>query len=105
MGEGIAIGLHAAREAPVLGSSMARLLGAIDELKLPNTGIVVRIPTEKLFSTDGNPRESFVPCAPDQPRGAAGASDDLLDATVGAIDRAGDTVAQISEIAKALGCR
>ena len=61
MGEGIAIGLNAARGAPVVGQPMAHLLGALDELRLPHSGIVVRIPTEKLFHVDGTPREAFVP--------------------------------------------
>jgi hypothetical protein len=63
MGEGIAIGLNAARAAPVLGQPMARLRGAVDEITLRHSRIVVRAPTEKLFSVDGTPRESFVPCA------------------------------------------
>jgi carboxyl-terminal processing protease len=74
MGEGLAIGLDAIRGAPVLGEPMAHLLGALGELALPNSGIVVRIPVEKIFHVDGRPRESFVPCpvrgshsaAPDQ---------------------------------------
>jgi C-terminal processing protease CtpA/Prc len=63
MGEGLAIGLHAARGALVLGEPMAHLLGSVQEYKLPQSGIAVRIPTEKLFSVDGKPREAFVPCA------------------------------------------
>ncbi len=62
MGEGIAIGIHALRGAPVVGTPMARLLVALGEVKLPASGIVVRIPTEKLFHVDGTPREAFVPC-------------------------------------------
>jgi carboxyl-terminal processing protease len=62
MGEGLAIGLDAIRGAPVLGEPMAHLLGALGELALPNSGIVVRIPVEKIFQVDGRPRESFVPC-------------------------------------------
>ncbi len=61
MGEGLAIGLDAARGAPVVGAPMAHLLGALGEATLPASGIVVRIPTEKLFHVDGTPREAFVP--------------------------------------------
>jgi C-terminal processing protease CtpA/Prc len=63
MGEGIAIGFDAAIGAPVLGRSMAHLLGALGETVLPNSKITVRIPTEKLFHVNGMPREKFVPCA------------------------------------------
>ncbi len=62
MGEGIAIGINALRGALVVGTPMARLLGALGEVRLPVSGIVVRIPTEKLFHVDGTPREAFVPC-------------------------------------------
>lgn len=40
---------------------MARLRGAVSERDLPNTGIAVRIPTERLMHIDGTPREAFVP--------------------------------------------
>ena len=62
MGEGIAMGLDAARGAPVVGSPMAGLLGALDEFRLPHAGFVVRIPAERLSHVDGRPREAFVPC-------------------------------------------
>ena len=62
MGEGIAIGLSAARGAPVVGTPMAGLLGALDEVRLRGADLVVRIPTEKLSHVDGTPREAFVPC-------------------------------------------
>ena len=63
MGEGIAIGLNAARGAPVVGTPMAGLLGALDEVRLPGANFVVRIPAERLSHVDGTPREAFVPCA------------------------------------------
>ena len=61
MGEGIAIGLNAARGAPVVGQPMGRLRGALDETVLPASRIIVRIPTERLSHVDGTPREAFVP--------------------------------------------
>jgi C-terminal processing protease CtpA/Prc len=61
MGEGIAIGLNAIRNAPVLGEPMAHLLGALDQTELPNTRIPVRVPAEKLFHVNGTPREAFMP--------------------------------------------
>jgi carboxyl-terminal processing protease len=62
MGEGIAIGLNATRNAPVLGEPMAHLLGALNQIELPNSKIPVRVPAEKLFHVNGTPREAFVPC-------------------------------------------
>jgi C-terminal processing protease CtpA/Prc len=87
MGEGIAIGLNAARQAPVLGTPMARLLGALDELRLPTSGITLRLPTEKLFHVDGTPREAFLPCRV-APAGAPTA-DAVLDAAVALAKSAG----------------
>ena len=54
------IGLDAIRGAPVFGTPMAQLLGALGEMTLPTSGIVVRIPTEKLYHINGTPREAFV---------------------------------------------
>lgn len=60
MGEGLAIGMKAIG-ARVEGDPMAHLLGAIEDIRLPNTGFVFKIPTERLFTVDGLPREDFVP--------------------------------------------
>ena len=60
MGEGLAIGLHA-QGARVVGQPMAGLLGAIYDLRLPRTGLVVKIPVERLYAVDGTPREQFRP--------------------------------------------
>ena len=61
MGEGIAIGMDGMKRATIVGTEMARLVGATSSIKLPNTGIGVNFPTEKLFHVNGTPRESFVP--------------------------------------------
>jgi C-terminal processing protease CtpA/Prc len=61
MGEGIAIGMDGMRRATIVGTEMARLIGATSGITLPNTGIGVHFPTEKLFHVDGTPRENFVP--------------------------------------------
>lgn len=61
MGEGIAIGMDGMKRATIVGTEMARLVGATSSIKLPNTGIGVNFPTEKLFHVNGSPRESFVP--------------------------------------------
>jgi carboxyl-terminal processing protease len=80
MGEGIAIGFNAIREAPVLGEPMAHLLGALGEVSLHNSGIPVRVPAEKLFQINGKPREAFIPCRVAPTRRATG--DIELDAAV-----------------------
>jgi C-terminal processing protease CtpA/Prc len=61
MGEGITIGMDAMRRATIVGTEMARLAGATSGITLPNTGIGVTFPTEKLFHVNGSPRENFVP--------------------------------------------
>lgn len=61
MGEGTAIGLDGAGRATVVGTEMARLVGATSQTRLPHTGIGVTFPTEKLFHVRGTPREEFVP--------------------------------------------
>jgi carboxyl-terminal processing protease len=61
MGEGITIGMDGMRRATIVGTEMARLAGATSGIKLPNTGIGVNFPTEKLFHINGTPRENFVP--------------------------------------------
>jgi C-terminal processing protease CtpA/Prc len=61
MGEGIAIGMDGMKRATIVGTEMARLAGATSGIRLPNTGIGVTFPTEKLFHINGSPRENFVP--------------------------------------------
>jgi C-terminal processing protease CtpA/Prc len=61
MGEGIAIGMDGMRRAAIVGTEMARLVGATSGIRLPNTGIGVTFPTEKLFHINGTPRENFAP--------------------------------------------
>ena len=62
MGEGLAIGLDALG-ADVVGESMAGLLGAVYDHRLANSGLVIKLPTERLYSVDGAPREAFAPRA------------------------------------------
>ena len=61
MGEGMAIGMDGMKRATIVGTEMARLVGATSGIRLPNTGIGVNFPTEKLFHVNGSPRENFVP--------------------------------------------
>lgn len=63
MGEGMAIGL-AAMGVPVVGDRMAGLRGAIYDIRLPASGLVVKLPAERLMAVDGTPREDFVPAHP-----------------------------------------
>lgn len=60
MGEGLAIGFDAIG-ARVEGNRMAGLLGAIYDIKLDQSGLVVKFPVERLSAVDGTPRERFVP--------------------------------------------
>ncbi len=60
MGEGLAVGFDALG-AEVVGGPMAGLLGAIYDHRLEHSGLVLKIPTERLFAVDGSPRERFVP--------------------------------------------
>lgn len=60
MGEGMAIGF-AALGARVEGTRMAGLLGSVEDLRLGQTDLFVKLPTERLLSVTGEPREAFIP--------------------------------------------
>ncbi|RZJ88591.1 MAG: peptidase S41 [Brevundimonas sp.] len=60
MGEGLAIGMDALG-ALVIGDRMAGLLGAVYDLRLEHSGLVIKIPAERLYAVDGTPREAFEP--------------------------------------------
>jgi len=60
MGEGLAIGFRAIG-AEVCGGAMAALRGAVYDFSLPSSGMVVKFPAERLSTTDGLPRETFMP--------------------------------------------
>ena len=60
MGEGLAVGLDALG-AEVVGDPMAGLLGAIYDHRLENSGMAIKLPTERLYAVDGTPREAFRP--------------------------------------------
>ncbi len=61
MGEGIAIGLHATRQARVIGTKMAGLKGATYTVELPSTKFGVNYTAEKLYHINGTLRENFEP--------------------------------------------
>jgi carboxyl-terminal processing protease len=86
MGEGLAVGLEAARGVPMLGRRMAGLRGALGERRLPHSGIVVRIPVERLFHVDGTPREEVRPISLGVSAGGS-AGDGELDAAAAWVAR------------------
>ncbi len=61
MGEGMAIGLDGMHRAVVVGTRMAGLAGAVDDLKLPCSGLSIAFPTARLLHVNGTPRERWVP--------------------------------------------
>jgi len=71
MGEGIAVGF-AALGAEVRGTRMAGLKGAVEDLPVGDTDLTIKLPTERLLTTAGLPREDFVPAPIDNPQLAAG---------------------------------
>lgn len=61
MGEGIAIGFDGMKRAKIIGTKMAGLLGAISNFQMTETKIGYQFPTERLYQTNGKPREDFLP--------------------------------------------
>jgi C-terminal processing protease CtpA/Prc len=61
MGEGIAIGFAGLKRAKIIGTEMAKLLGAIDGFRMSETNIGFQIPTERLYLINGTPREKYKP--------------------------------------------
>jgi carboxyl-terminal processing protease len=61
VGEAIAQGFSNIDTATVVGTTMAQLLGAITCYTLPDSGLRVCFPFEKLYNVDGTPREDFKP--------------------------------------------
>jgi carboxyl-terminal processing protease len=61
MGEGIAIGFDGLGNATIIGTEMAKLLGAISGFTMPETKIGFQIPTERLYHIHGTPRENYRP--------------------------------------------
>jgi C-terminal processing protease CtpA/Prc len=57
MGEGVAVGLCAAKRATIVGSPMAGLNGEVYDLAMPHSGIGFQFSANKIFLPDGAPRE------------------------------------------------
>ncbi len=60
-GEALAAGMGAVAHARLIGTRMAGLRGELGAVRLPNSGIEVRFPEEKVFLPGGTPRETLVP--------------------------------------------
>ena len=87
MGEGIAIGLHAAAGARVVGTRMAGLLGATYSATLPHSGFGVNLPAERLYHVNGTAREDFTPDVVVDVRNASGAADPILEMGIGEVEK------------------
>jgi carboxyl-terminal processing protease len=61
MGEGIAIGFDGLKRAKIIGTEMAKLIGAINGFTMSETNIGFQIPTERLYHINGTPREKYKP--------------------------------------------
>ena len=61
VGEAVAQGFSNIKTATVVGTKMAQLLGAINCRTLANSKIRFCYPFEKLYNTNGVPREQFIP--------------------------------------------
>jgi carboxyl-terminal processing protease len=86
--EALAMGLHAAAKAPLLGTPMAGLHGDLHEVRLAHSGIVVRYPGERTFLPDGTPREALRPqIAVDLAAPSGGAADPILYQALKALER------------------
>ena len=60
MGEGLAIGFASMR-AKVRGGPMAELNGSVEDLKIGDADMCIKLPTERLMTTTHTPREQFLP--------------------------------------------
>ena len=58
MGEGLAIGFDAIG-VPVFGTRMAGLLGAVYDQRLPHSGLLLKLPAERLKSCERHPPRGF----------------------------------------------
>lgn len=61
MGEGMTIGLNALGAKAVIGSGLADLLGGIKRVELARSGAWLEIAFERLYQTNGDYREDFMP--------------------------------------------
>jgi carboxyl-terminal processing protease len=61
MGEGIAVGFDALKRAIVVGTSMGRLNGSVEDVALDRTHVSVHIPEEQIYHVNGVPRHEWDP--------------------------------------------
>jgi hypothetical protein len=63
LGEAIVIGFAALKrpDIKIIGTPMARLVGAVYSYEMPNTKIRFSFPAERLYTVSGLPREKYIP--------------------------------------------
>lgn len=64
VGQSIAMALDGMGRGTIVGVPPAPLHGVLVERALPNTGIVIRVPGQRLYHLDGSPQEAFEPAIP-----------------------------------------
>jgi C-terminal processing protease CtpA/Prc len=78
-GEALAAGIASIAGAEIVGTAMAGLRGELREVALPESGLVLRFPSERTFTPSGVPRESVAPTiAVDLAAPAGGPGDPIL---------------------------
>jgi C-terminal processing protease CtpA/Prc len=87
MGEGLAIGFDATGAGKLVGTAMAQLVGATYTITLPNTGLHVNVPAERLEHVNGTPREKFLPPVLVDVSKASAANDPFITAALTTLGR------------------
>jgi carboxyl-terminal processing protease len=77
--ESLAMGLRAIAGATLIGTPMAQLHGVTATVRLPHSGVVLRLPVERALAPDATPREAIAPdIAVDLARPSGGPGDPIL---------------------------
>jgi C-terminal processing protease CtpA/Prc len=87
MGEGLAIGFDATGAGTLVGTPMARLVGATTHFALPHSGIGINIPTERLYHVNGTPRDGFAPAVAVDVAHATEGQDPFVEAALNVLAR------------------
>jgi C-terminal processing protease CtpA/Prc len=85
--EGITVGFDGMKRATIIGTEMARLNGAVETFRLPQTGIGVNMTTERLYHINGLPREQFVPSILVNVKDQSAAKDPILQAALNYLNK------------------
>jgi hypothetical protein len=75
------------KRATIIGTEMARLNGAVETFRLPQTGIGVNMTTERLYHINGLPREQFVPSILVNVKDQSPAKDPILQAALNYLNK------------------